>query len=87
MVKPLYQKGWRVFNFHFSLQYVKELGELKRLAEELEAEIEGLQDAIKAEMTAQDVDTLTGADWKVTWKPVTSICRWGLFGSRRWRSW
>ena len=21
MVKPLYQKGWRVFNFHFSLQY------------------------------------------------------------------
>lgn len=51
---------------------VKELRELKRLAEELQAEIEGLQDAIKAEMTAQDVDTLTGADWKVTWKPVTS---------------
>lgn len=23
MVKPLYQKGWRVFNFHFSLQYVR----------------------------------------------------------------
>ena len=23
MVKPLYQKGWRVFNFHFSLQYDK----------------------------------------------------------------
>lgn len=37
---------------------VKELRELKRLAEELQAEIEGLQDAIKAEMTAQDVDTL-----------------------------
>lgn len=51
---------------------VKELRELKRLAEELQAEIEGLQDAIKAEMTAQDVDTLTGADWEVTWKPVTS---------------
>lgn len=51
---------------------VKELRELKRLAEELQAEIEGLQDIIKAEMTAQDVDTLTGADWKVTWKPVTS---------------
>lgn len=51
---------------------VKELRELKRLAEELQAEIEGLQDAIKAEMTAQYVDTLTGADWKVTWKPVTS---------------
>jgi len=51
---------------------VKELRELKRLAEELQAEIEGLQDAIKAEMAAQDVDTLTGVDWKVTWKPVTS---------------
>lgn len=51
---------------------VKELRELKRLAEELQAEIGGLQDAIKAEMTARDVDTLTGADWKVTWKPVTS---------------
>ena len=23
-------------------------------------------------MAAQDVDTLTGVDWKVTWKPVTS---------------
>ena len=51
---------------------VKELRELKRLAEELQTEIEGLQDAIKAEMTAQGVDTLAGADWKVTWKPVTS---------------
>ena len=53
---------------------VKELRELKRLAEELQAEIGGLQDAIKAEMTTQGVDTLTGADWKVTWKPVTSTC-------------
>ena len=23
-------------------------------------------------MTAQDTDTLTGVDWKVTWKAVTS---------------
>ena len=51
---------------------VKELRELKRLAEELQTEIEGLQDAIKAEMRAQGGDTLAGADWKVTWKPVTS---------------
>lgn len=51
---------------------VKELRELKRLAEELQTEIEGLQDAIKAEMTAQGVDTLAGADGKVTWKPVAS---------------
>lgn len=51
---------------------VKELRELKRLAEELQAEIDAAQDAIKAEMTAQAVDTLSGADWKVTWKEVTS---------------
>ena len=51
---------------------VKELRELKRLAEELQAEIEAAQDAIKAEMTAQAVDTLSGADWKVTWKEVIS---------------
>ncbi len=45
---------------------VKELRELKRLAEELQAEIDSVQDAIKAEMTAQAVDTLAGNDWKVT---------------------
>ena len=27
MVKPLYQKGWRVFNFHLTLQYVNSLSE------------------------------------------------------------
>ena len=51
---------------------VKELRELKRLAEELQAEIDSVQDAIKAEMTSQAVDTLAGNDWKVTWKEVTS---------------
>lgn len=51
---------------------VKELRELKRIAEELQAEIDGITDTIKAEMTARDVDTLTGDDWKATWKPVTS---------------
>ena len=51
---------------------VKELRELKRLAEELQAEIDSVQDQIKEEMTAQAVDTLSGPDWKVTWKEVTS---------------
>ncbi len=51
---------------------VKELRELRRMAEELQAEIDGLTDSIKAEMTARDTDTLTGSDWKVTWKMVTS---------------
>lgn len=51
---------------------VQELRELRRMADELSAEIEAAQDAIKAYMTAQDVDTLTGTDYKITWKSVTS---------------
>lgn len=51
---------------------IAELRELRRMADELQAEIDGITDAIKNEMIAQDVDTLTGADWKVTYKTVTS---------------
>ena len=51
---------------------VKELRELRHMAEELAAEIEAIQDTIKTEMTARDVDTLTGDDWRVTWKEVKS---------------
>ena len=51
---------------------VKELRELRRMAEELQAEIDAAQDDIKAHMDSQGVDTLAGSDWKVTWKPVTS---------------
>ena len=51
---------------------VKELRELRQMADELAAEIEAVQDSIKSQMDAQGVDTLSGSDWKVTWKPVTS---------------
>lgn len=51
---------------------IKELRELRRMADELAGEIEAIQDEIKAHMTAQDADTLTGSDWKITWKAVTS---------------
>lgn len=51
---------------------VKELRELRRMADELAAEIEAITDTIKGYMEAQEVDTITGADWKVTWKTVTS---------------
>ena len=51
---------------------VKELRELRRMADELAAEIEAITDTIKGYMEAQDVDTITGTDWKVTWKAVTS---------------
>ena len=49
-----------------------ELAELRRMAEELNAEIDAIQDAIKAHMTEVDADTLTAGAFKVTWKPVTS---------------
>ena len=51
---------------------IKELRSLRRMADELAGEIEALQDSIKAKISARNVDTLTGADWKVTWKAVTS---------------
>ena len=51
---------------------VQELRELRRMADELAGEIESLQDEIKAEMTAREVDTLTGFDWKGTYKTVKS---------------
>lgn len=51
---------------------VQELRELRRMADELQAEIDALQDAIKAEMTARDTDEISGTDWRITWKNVTS---------------
>ena len=51
---------------------VKELRELRRMADELAAEIDIIQDAIKAHMDAYGVDSLNGTDWKVTYKTVTS---------------
>lgn len=51
---------------------VNELRELRRMADELAAEIENIQDAIKNHMAAANVDTLTGSDFKITWKTVTS---------------
>mgnify|MGYP001090872800 CR=1 FL=1 len=51
---------------------VQELRELKRMQEDLAAEVEAIQDELKAHMDAHGMDTLLGFDWKVTWKPVTS---------------
>ena len=51
---------------------LNELSELRRMADELNAEIEAIQDAIKAHMTETGVDTLITTDTKITWKTVTS---------------
>ena len=44
---------------------------LKEL-KELNDQITELEDAIKAEMTAQNTDTLRAGAFKATWKPYTS---------------
>ena len=49
---------------------VNELRELRRMAEELDAEITALQDDLKAAMTAAGVDELIGSDYKVTWRTI-----------------
>ena len=49
---------------------VTELMELKRMQEELNAEIEAVQDAIKAFMG--ETEQITVGVFKVTWKPVTT---------------
>ena len=51
---------------------VSELQELRRMQEELEAEIASTQDKIKAHMTASGLDSLTAGAFKVTWKSVTT---------------
>ena len=51
---------------------IKELRELRRMADELTAEIDSIQDSIKQHMDTAGVDSINGADWKVTYKAVTS---------------
>nr|WP_297708872.1 hypothetical protein [uncultured Butyrivibrio sp.] len=53
-------------------EMVKELRELTRMREELEAEITSLQDGLKAVMTESDTDEISGVDYKITWKMVQS---------------
>ena len=51
---------------------IKELRELRRMADELAVEMESITDSIKRHMDAEGVDTLNSTDWKVTYKAVTS---------------
>lgn len=51
---------------------VKELKELKVMAEELQAEITSIEDSIKAEMTEQNVNELQAGIFKIRWTPVKS---------------
>ena len=68
---PKIERGISMSNTEIQSK-VNELRELRRMADELAAEIEAAQNAIKAHMTAIDADTLSGVDYKITWKSVTS---------------
>lgn len=51
---------------------VSELRELRRMADELGAEIDSITDKIKRYMEDGGKDELHGLDWKITWKEITS---------------
>ena len=53
-------------------QKVAQLRELRRMQDELAAEIAATEDELKAYMTANNTDTLHGPSFKITWKKVTS---------------
>jgi len=51
---------------------VRELKELRAMADELAAEITTIEDTIKAEMTARDTEEMTVDVFKVRWTTVKS---------------
>ena len=53
---------------------VRELKELKAMADELAAEITAIGDDLKAEMTAQGVEEMTVDVFKLRYKTVVSSC-------------
>lgn len=53
-------------------EIMKDLAQYTRIAEETAGIIEGLKDQLKAYMTGEGIDTLTGDEHKATYKAVTS---------------
>ena len=49
-----------------------ELAQYKRMLEEVQATVEGLQDEIKRYMIENGLETLAGNEHKASYKPVTS---------------
>lgn len=51
---------------------VRELKELKAMADEIAAEIAAIEDELKAEMTARGVDEMSVDVYKIRWTAVSS---------------
>ena len=72
------------------IRKLTELADLRKMAEDLNSEIEAIQEEIKNHMTAEETDTITAGQFKVTWKEEYSgdaqqmsskILRWISFSS------
>ena len=50
----------------------REIRELKRMREEIDAELTTLEDEIKAHMAEANAESLTAGEYKISWKTVTS---------------
>ena len=66
------KKGTSTMNKEEMIKKVTELKELKAMAEELQGEITAIEDSIKAEMTAQNVNEIQAGIFKIRWTPVNS---------------
>lgn len=53
-------------------EMIKNIRQLERMKEELEAELEAAKDEIKAMMTAENCYEYSGDDFKVTWNERTT---------------
>lgn len=53
-------------------EIMKELAQYTRMAEEIAATVEGLKDQLKQYMNENQLDTITGAEHKATFKTVSS---------------
>lgn len=51
---------------------VKELRELRNMADDLATEIAAIEDELKAHMKDNGMDEIRGASFKITWKEVTT---------------
>ena len=51
---------------------VKELRELRNMEAEVKSAITAIEDSLKAEMLAKNTDVLSGKDYTITWKTVTT---------------
>lgn len=61
---------------------IEELQELRRMQEELEAEITSVQDKVKEHMISSGADTLAAGAWKVTlWRWEESLLITMTYGS------